>query len=340
MKRSILAKVKLITIIGSIWLLPIFCVAAQSSEQALSIGTHPVGTRFNVIGTAVAKVIGEKTPYRITVKAMAGPVAWLPYMERAEVDFGVLNVWDAEKAYKGEYEYKDLSKGKGFDVRLVALSVPNKISILAAKDSGITRISEMKGKRLACNYPTPSLQLQALAVLANAGLTLDDVRVVPVTSIDAGVQAVIQGRADAAGSCAIGTPVVEELEAKRGALFLPLDPSPDAVARVRNIFPGYPILVKAGPTGVPTDRYLWAYDVYIICRKDLPDSLVYEVTKALYENVRELQSFHKALSEWTEKSLVSSEFSVPFHPGAVRLYKEVGLWTPAMEDLNKKLLKE
>lgn len=312
-----------------------YCLA---QERMLSVGTHPVGTMFNVIGSAVAKVVSEKTAYKATVKAMAGPAAWFPYMARGEVDFGVLNEWDAEMGYRGEYEYKDLSKGEGFNVRLVALSVPNRISIVTAKATGITTLAQLKGKRLACKYPTPSLHLQALALLANAGLTLDDVRVVPVTSVADGIKAVMEGRVDAAGTGTIGMPILEELNTKKGAVLLPVDPSPEAVERTRKYFPGYPAFVKAGPTGVETDRYLWGYDVYVICRADLPDKAVYDVVKALYQNVQMLQSFHKALSEWSEKGFVSNRFTVPFHPGAISFYKQVGLWTPQMENLNSKLL--
>jgi len=259
-------------------------------------------------------------------------------MERGEVDFGVLNVWDAEMGYKGEYEYKELSKGKGFDIRLVAFTVPNKISAVTSKDSGITTLSQLKGKRLACRYPTPSLHLQALAMLANGGLTIDDVIVIPVTSITEGVNAVITGRADATGTVTLGTPILQELEARRGARFLPIDPSPEAVKRARQFFPGYPVLVKAGPIGVETDRYLWCYDVYVICSAALPDKVVYEVVRVMYENIAELQRFHKQLEEWTQKGLVRADFSIPFHPGAVAFYKGVGLWTAEMDALNQKLL--
>lgn len=314
---------------------------AKEKKSLISIGTHPIGSFFNSIGTAVAKVVGDNCPMRTTVKPMKGPVAWYPYMQRKAVDLGVLNMWDAEKGWLGESIYDKISQGKGFPVRLIAVSVYNSTGFWVAKNSGIEKISDIKGKRVCGKYPTPSLHFQAECYLANGGLTWDDVVLVPVNSIAEGIRMVIEGRADASAG-ALGMSVVEELNAKKGARILPIDNSAQAVSRTRKSFPGYPVKETPGPgkTGVEKEQYLWAYDTYLICRESMPEEEVYKIVEALWNHHEDLGKIHKRLKAWTPDKFVSAQASVPYHPGAVRFYKEKGAWTPEMETLQSSLLKK
>lgn len=271
---------------------------------------------------------------------MTGPAAWYPLMETKDVDLGVLNNWDAEKGYAGESIYSRLSKGKGFSVRLVAISVNNAIGLAVAADSGIYKYSDLKGKRVAGNLPTPSLQLQIEALLANGGISWSEVKPVPVSSVSEGVKVVMEGRADASAPCTIGMSVTEELHAKKGARILPVDPSPEAVRKTKEKFPGYLIKVTPGPgkTGVEKEQYLWAYDIYLIGREDLPQEAAYQVVKALWENYKELGSIHVLLKDWTPDRFVSKDALIPFHPGAIKFYTEKGVWTDEMAKLQETLL--
>jgi hypothetical protein len=313
---------------------------AQQLPPILNIGTHPVGSFFNVVGTAVATVVGKHTPMKTTVKPMAGPSAWYPLVSSGEIDLGVLNNWDAEKGYLGESTYSKLSAGKGFPIRLIAISVNNAIGLTVAADSGIYKYSDLKGKRVAGNLPTPSLQLQTEGLLANGGVSWSEIKAIPVSSVAEGVKAVIDGRSDSSATCAIGMPITEELHAKKGARILPIDPSPEAVNRVRAKFPGYPVKVTPGPgrTGVEKEQYLWAYDIYVIAREDLPEQAAYQAVRALWENYKDLGAIHVLLKDWTPDKFVTKEALIPYHPGTIKFYKEKGVWTDEMEKLQTALL--
>jgi TRAP transporter TAXI family solute receptor len=313
---------------------------AQQLPPILNIGTHPVGSFYNVVGTAVATVIGKHTPMKTTVKPMAGPAAWFPLVVSEEIDLGIANCWDSEKGYLGESIYKKLSKEKGFPIYLIAVSNWNTGGMVVAGDSGIYRYSDLKGKKVAANFPTPSLQLQAEAYLANGGVSWSEIRPVPVSSVAEAAKAVIEGRADATGTSAMGMPILNELQAKRGARFLPFDTSPEAVQRTREKFPGYPIKVTPGPgrTGVEKEEYLWAYDNYFLGRQSLSDEAVYLIVKALWENYQELGLIHVLLKDWVPDRFVSKEALIPYHPGAIKFYKEKGVWTNEMAKLQETLL--
>lgn len=86
--------------------------------------------------------------------------------------------------------------------------------------------------------------------------------------------------------------------------------------------------------------YLWAYDIYLVSRAELPDDAVYQMVKALWENYKEFAPIHPLLKEWTPERFVSKEARIPYHPGAVKFYKERGAWTSEMEKLQTALLAE
>jgi TRAP transporter TAXI family solute receptor len=314
--------------------------SAQKLPVILNIGTYTVGSYYHMVGTAVATVVGNHTSMKTTVKPMAGPAAYYPLMASGEIDLAMANCWDSEKGYLGEFIYEKLSKGKGFPICLIAVSTWNTGGLIVPKDSVIQKYSDLKGKRVAGNLPSPSVQLQTEAYLANGGLTWSDITPIPVSSPAEGVKVVIEGRADASCTAVLGMPVIEELQAKKGARFLSLDLSPDALIRTKKKFPGYPIKVLPGPgrAGVNEEIHLYAYDNYAICRQDLPDDAAYLVVKALWENYQEMPSIHAGLKDWTQDRFVSKEALIPYHPGAIRFYKEKGLWTDEMAKLQESLL--
>jgi TRAP transporter TAXI family solute receptor len=322
----------------------LFCnvkgTTAQQLPPILSIGTHPIGSFYNMAGTGVAVVVGKHAHIKAIVKPMTGPAAWLPLMETEAVDLGMANCWDSEKGFLGESVYEKLSKGKGFTIRLIAISTQNKGGLVVAGDSGIYKYSDLKGKRVAGNLPTPSLQLQTEGYLANGGVNWSEIKPVPVSSVAEGIKVVMEGRADASCTATIGMGATDELNAKKGARFLPFETSPEAVRRTKEKFPGYLTKVTPGPgkTGVDKEMYLWSYDNYLVGRQDLPDEVVYQIVKALWENYTELGSIHVLLKDWTPERFVSKEALIPYHPGAIKFYKEKGVWTDEMEKLQGALL--
>lgn len=321
----------------------LFVMSAGAQEdlpKQVSIGTHSIGSLMNAFGVAAANTINNHTSIQALVKPMTGPVAWFPYMERSDVNLGVLNMWDAEKGYLGESTYEKLSNKKGFSIRLVFSMMPSTIGVVVAKDSPIKTMYDLKGKRMSGNFPTPSFQLQNEALLANVDLTWKDMVPVPAHNPPDGVKKITDGRADAS-SVALGAATIEELNAKKGARFLTLvDTSEEAEARMRKFFSGYISKVQPAPgkTGIEKETYMWSYDFYFIAGEKLSEEAVYVVTKALWENHKEFPAVHKLFEDCVPENFVSEKATIPYHPGAIKFYKEKGVWTADMDKLQKELL--
>jgi TRAP transporter TAXI family solute receptor len=312
----------------------------SSLPQIVNIGTHPVGAFFHIIGTAVGAITEKHTPMKTKVMPV-GITAWMPMMVTKEMDLGVLNSTDSKWGYFGIEAYKGLSKGQGFPMRLLVTGICNDISIAVSGSSGVKKLADLKGKRIAAGFAkNPAVHEQATAALANGGLTWDDVKLVPVASPGDSGKAVMEGKADGAGSMTVGMPDLMDFNAKTGGYLVSFDPSPEAKARALKAYPdGMLNLVKGGIwPGVPRDSWLLRYEIYVVASKDFPDDAAYQIIKAMWEYNKELPAFNRKFAEWTPETFASKNLTTPYHPGSVKFLKEKNLWSKELEAKQKELL--
>jgi len=78
----------------------------QGLPKILNLATHPIGTLLNTFGTGLATVLSKHLPTSVKVMPTTGPTEWLPMIISGEVDFGILNNWDAKNGRYGREEYK------------------------------------------------------------------------------------------------------------------------------------------------------------------------------------------------------------------------------------------
>ena len=308
----------------------------------VNIGTHAIGTYYNILGTALGKTIEGHTSMKAKVIPLSGPVAWMPMMLTKEMDIGLCNSTDAFWGYFANQDtFSRISKGKGFPLRLIMVATGNDVSIAVPNNSGIKSLKDLKGKRIAGGFTAaPSCQLQMLAALANVGLTGNDVKLVPVAGPAPAVRAVIDGQADASGTVTTGMPEFAELEAAVGATILPFDTSPEAKARALEQYPiGWFQQQKGGVyPGIAVDGWFLHYENYVVCREDMPENAVYDILNTMWDNYKETFPIHIKFVEWTPDTFTSKMQTVPYHPGAIKFFKEKGVWTPEMEKTQQSLL--
>jgi hypothetical protein len=89
--------------------------------------------------------------------------------------------------------------------------------------------------------------------------------------------------------------------------------------------------------GQDKEMYIQGAKTHIICREDLPDELIYRITKALMEHPNDVGAIHPAAKEVTLKNFFGN-IQAPFHPGAVKYYKEAGVWTADMQKIQDAFL--
>jgi hypothetical protein len=317
-------------------------LAPPARSQSVSVGTNPPGSVFYAIGSGLAKVASDQGPVKMAVQPYSGSSTFIPLLNSGELEFGVVNVVDMALAYRGP----------GFKVggrnpfphapntRLVMRGSPLMVSLLVRKDSPIKTIQDVKGKRMTGEYPAHlAVWYNMFGHLASAGLTWNDVKVVPVPAINDGVDALVQGRADVT-EYALNGAKVKEADAAVGVRHVSIDCSPEGEKRLRASVPGYyPRRVKAGvATAVVEDTCVIAYDVYLASGKGTADAVVEGALRAIWDGVDKLPPLHPIFREWTRERAVDPDATLPYHPGAVRFYKERGAWKAEMDQVQQKLL--
>ncbi len=312
--------------------------AAQ--EQSLRMASNVVGSLMYAVGAGVAQVIDKNSDLGVEVLPQ-GNVTSFPMFYSHETDLVVAASDEAFMAYNGQAVYDKMTKGKGIDMRMIMIGNPIEAGILVAKDSGITSGADLKGKRVTLDFGTHhALSMGARASLIGLGLSVDDVKTVKTTEVPAGMTLVMEGKADACfGS--IGVPAFRELEAARGALYLGLDDSPETWAKIHEIFSGYyPARVQPSKAAIGVDKpmVLLGKNFTLVSRVDLDDEVAYTIAKTVWENEDQLGAYHPKLKGWKKGNFVSAKSPVPYHPGVIKFYKEVGVWTDEMQQHQEKLL--
>jgi len=311
--------------------------ALAQLPRSANIATHAVGSLYNAIGTGIATVVSRHTPMTVRVQPFAGPPAWLPSMNEGTTDMGVLTSADAVTSYKGMILYKRPFKNS----RVLLVGGTLQLGFYVPKDSPMQTVADLKGKRIPTDFPgIPIVGLSSRAALASAGLSYKDIVKVPVSDLQAGNQAFMEGRTDA-GYHAVRSPAVEEANARMGGVkWLSVDDSAEGAKKMGEVYPGsYPAIAKAGSaTGILKDTALLNNDIYLVAARQFSDDAAYAIVKALWENTKELWAAYPALRSWRQERMVSKTAFIPYHPGAIKFFKEKGVWDKSMDDLQAKLL--
>jgi len=315
-------------------------VPGMAAEQrSATLATHAVGSLYNALGTGIATVVSRHTPLTVRVQPFAGPPAWLPSMNAGDTDMGVLTSADAVTSYKAMILYKKPYK----NTRILIVGGALQLGFYVPKDARIDTVADLKGKRIPTDYPgTPIVRLSSTAALATAGLTYNDIIKVPVSDLQAGAQAFMEDRIDA-GWHSLGSPAVEEAHARRGGVkFVSVIATPEGEKKMADVYPGsYPSTIKAGSaTGIVKDTAVLTNDIYLVAAKALSDESAYTIVKALWEHNPELGQAYPALKAWRRERMVAKNAFIPYHPGAVKFFKEKQIWSKEMEALQATLLRQ
>jgi uncharacterized protein len=310
--------------------------AAQKISGTFTIVTLRPGTTFNATAAGIAKLFHDQTGAQMRLREAGSQLDDL--VGAGETDFGLGSTPSTHDAYAG----LDLYKGKAFkNLRIVIPGPPLYGSVMAPKSLGIKMVSELKGKRLPGEFPgAPVFGEDMSAMLHAAGLTWNDVKVVPVAGIRENYQAFMNGQTDVANA-SIGSGVVNQADAQfKGVRFLGLPPGPETSRLLAESKLGYyGITLKAGSfTGIVDDTTVWEKDIQVTTNTKTPDDVVYAMAKTIWNDVRKLDGAHPAMKLWTHDGMKATRFTAPMAQGAIKFFKEIGVWDAGHEALQKQLL--
>jgi len=303
-------------------------LSGTAAAQQVSIGTSPQGTAGYSMGAALAKLMAEKTPYQARVQPFTGNSIALAGVNQGEVDFSVVNEIEIVEALRGSGSYQGRRQD---NVRLAAVLYPFAVAIMVKKDAPVQTIADLKGKRMTWGY-SAQLTLKAVvgAMLANGGLTENDIQPVMVPNVNRGAEDFAGGKADAF-FYALGAAKVTETDASVGGLrVLPLSDAPDAVARMKKVLPqGYVYEVKPRPglAGVAAPTKVLAYDYVLVAGKHVKDEIVFRLLSAMAENKDILAGSFGGFNAF-DPARMAKPMEAEYHSGAQMFLIKNAQWPP------------
>ena len=290
----------------------------------LSFGTAPPGGAFFVVGSALAEVVNEfgtEQGFSVTAEATSGSQENIRRLASGELDFALSNAAITYFAVRGTEGWD-----RAYPVQAVMTLAPNVALFIAPAGSGIETLDDLRGHRVSVGPAGAGFEYFVRPLLSAHGLTYDDFSPLNATQ-QAAVDMLSDGSADAAFlGGAVPTASITQAAASMEIVFLPYrDAAKQALTDEYLFFSA--ATVPAGTYGGQTEAFdgLDVGSMHLVTTANTPAERVYDVAKLLYENRERVVEKHAAGRAINPTNVVR-DTGTTFHPGAIRFYREIGIW--------------
>ncbi len=308
-------------IIAAIWPAPSWS-APPGWPASLTIGTASPGGVFLLYGQALAPILTEALGLPVEAQATQGSSQNILLLESGTVRLALVSTDVALDGWNGTGAWTQDKKLRSMRALFPMYDAP--IEVVARKGSEIRALPDMAGKPVAGGPPGGGGAIVA---------KLFDVLGIKPTwrygAYDTLSTEMQSGLVDAlVSTIVVPAPALTKLDRPGEISFIPL--SADEIAKVCAAMPQFsPSLVKAGSyPSLTTDYPTVGFFNFVVVSKDLPDDLVYAMVKAFYANHDRMVKAQPSARESVVANLKRNTF-IPYHPGAVRYYREIGAEIPA-----------
>ena len=291
---------------------------------------------------AIGAAMQNATGTNLRVLPGKNDVARMEPLRQGRVPFSAMGV-GTYMVQEGVFEFGEERWGPQ-KVRLVLLnnSGDTGLAVGVAADAGVETYEDLKGKRVAFVKGAPALNVNVEAYLAYAGLGWDDVEVVEFGGYGDSWNGIINDQVDAGFAIMTSGQAFQAEAGPRGLMWPPVDPAnEEGLARMQDIAPYYSpctsvngAVAKGVEGGIPSACYPYP----ILMTYDTVDAdLVYNVTKAMDVLYPEYENDAPGVNGWAMK-FQDFTWVVPYHEGAVRYFKEIGVWPEGADEHNQSLI--
>ncbi|MBU1170045.1 MAG: TAXI family TRAP transporter solute-binding subunit [Proteobacteria bacterium] len=293
----------------------------------VTIGTGGITGVYYPTGGAIAKIVNKKRDeygLRCTVESTGGSVFNVNAVLSGDLEFGVVQSDRQFQAINGQKEWQDA--GPQTNLRAVFSLHPEAVTLLAAVDSGIKTFEDLKGKKVNIGNPGSGQRENSIDALEASGM--DYTKDIIAESVKAAeAPGLLQDNRLDAFFYTVGHPsgaFKEATSGRRKTLFIAIPHTDELIKK----FPYYAkafIPVSQYPGAENTeDTLTFGVKATLVTSAAVPDSVVYAITKEVFENIDEFKGLHPAFQDLTREGMLEG-LSAPIHPGAMKYYKEVGL---------------
>jgi TRAP transporter TAXI family solute receptor len=301
-------------------------VAATAQERFITIGTGGQTGVYFVVGQSICRLVNRdtaKTNLKCTAPSTGGSIANINAIAAGDMDMGVAQSDWQYHAYNGTSKFAET--GKIDKLRAVFSVHGEPFTVIARKDANIHSFDDLKGKRVNVGNPG-SGQLATMEVVLEAkGWTMGDFSLASELKPAEQAAALGDNKVDAI-IYTVGHPngSIQEAVSTIEANLVPVEG--EAIDKLVADNPFYAKAVVPGGMyqGSPDDTNTFGVKATFVTSADVPDDVVYEVVKAVFDNFDRFKGLHPAFANLKEADMIKDGLSAPLHPGAIKYYKERG----------------
>ncbi|WP_366922723.1 TAXI family TRAP transporter solute-binding subunit [Metallumcola ferriviriculae] len=302
--------------------------AKQPEEQAaketkLLMATGGTGGTYYPLGGAMAETWSNHIEgLKVTVQSTGASVENIRLLSNKQTELAMAMNGPAQAAVQGLGDFKE----KVTNVAAIGVIYPEVMQVVTPQASGVQTIADLKGKRVSIGPPGSGTASAAVKILAAYGIDADkDITKFQDTFADA-ADKLKDGQLDAAFAV-LAVPAANIIEISTATPVDIVDIDGDGLQKLLDSEPAF------APYEIPAGTYegqdelgktvaQWAV---LYTQKELSDDLAYNLAKVMYENTDEIAAGHARGNQITLDNAIKGIKPVPFHPGAVKYYKEKGI---------------
>ncbi len=319
---------------------------ASAEDDQIQLPRSMAWTAYNLgtTGYNQAVAIGNvlQNHYGLSLRVLPGQndISRLMPLRGGRVQFSANGV-ATYFAQEGLYQFAESEWGPQPLQMLMSSNGLSNQGLAVAANTGITALSELRGQRVAYVRGAPALNVSTEALLACGGLNWDDVQRVDFPGYNAMWDGIINGDVDAAFAATVSGPTRRLEASPRGIRWLDMPHDDEACwDRLLEVAPYYrPHMATRGAAisdDNPQEGGTYPYPI-LITLADMDETTVYSLTRVITENYDRFKDADPGAIGWALERQVF-DWVVPYHAGAVRYWREIGVWTDEHEAHNQRLL--
>jgi TRAP transporter TAXI family solute receptor len=298
----------------------------QAQQKFVTIGTGGVTGVYYAAGGAICRLMNKeraRTGIRCSVESTGGSVYNINTIRAGELDFGVAQSdWQYHAVNGSKVFEKD---GKFADLRAVFSVHPEPFTVLARKEANITKFEDFKGKRFNVGNPGSGTRASMEELLAALNMKMSDFSLASELKADEHGAALCDNKIDGF-FYGVGHPSANIQDPTTTCAAKLVSLTGPAIDKLVAGAPYYAYAEIPGGLYANNPQVTKTYGVLatFVTSAKVPDAVVYEMVKAVFENFDDFKKLHPAFAHLDPKKMVKDGLSAPLHPGALKYYKEKG----------------
>ncbi|EJE8525341.1 TAXI family TRAP transporter solute-binding subunit [Vibrio parahaemolyticus] len=302
-----------------------YSVAAE--ETFVTIGTGGVTGVYYPTGGAICRLVNKSRAehgIRCSVESTGGSIYNINTIRAGELDLGIAQSDWQYHAYNGTSQFAE--NGPFKELRAVFSVHPEPFTVVARQDSNIKTFDDLKGKRVNIGNPGSGQRGTMEVLMKEYGWSYDDFKLVSELKAAEQSKALCDNKIDAM-VYTVGHPsgaIKEATTSCDSNIVTVAGPKVDKLI-ADNSF--YRVATVPGGMyrGSDNDVMTFGVGATFVSSTAVPEDVVYNVVKAVFENFDDFRRLHPAFANLKKEEMVKDGLSAPLHPGALKYYKEVGL---------------